>query len=214
MFSAVVYTTGRTGSNLITRNLATYFKVPHYNDNDISTDVDHGVVHCHNPLWFPSNNNFVCILSKRRNLFDAIMSILLGKTSNEFSTYTNKLIVPTTVSQLDFTNCYWFMKSFYASIDTSSFKQVLDIYYEDLIDNPSYLFSLLNIDSKTSYNLSEKSPYRYKDLILNVDLLRILFADLEKLTLTDDLIASFKNSIKMDLENSNKIISESFALRT
>jgi hypothetical protein len=197
MFSAVIYTTGRTGSQLIGHNLSSYFQSSYYDGR--SFNADHGVVHCHNPLWIPPNDNFICIISKRKNLFNAILSSLFGNISKEYVAYTNKNFEPLTISEFDFIRCYWFMKTFYKAIDTSYYKQIVEIYYEDIIDNPKHLFSCFNIDRNTEYNLSKKSPYCYSELILNFNELQSLFNDLEKLPVTTQLIDSLKKTIETDL---------------
>jgi hypothetical protein len=91
------------------------------------------------------------------------------------------------------------MKTFYKAIDTSYYKQIVEIYYEDIIDNPKHLFSCFNIDRNTEYNLSKKSPYCYSELILNFNELQSLFNDLEKLPVTTQLIDSLKKTIETDL---------------
>jgi len=198
MFSAVVYTTGRTGSHLICMNLSSYFQVPFYSNQN--STITGGVVHSHDPLWVPSSSSdFICILSKRKNIFDGIMSTLVGSISKEWIIYSNKSINPVVIDELDFTHCYWFMRAYYNAIDTSQFKKTIEIYQEDMLADPKYLFSLFDIDYDTQYELTKKSPYKYSDIVLNFSELKIVFDKLEKLPLTDELINNLKKSIKIDL---------------
>lgn len=197
MFSAVVYTTGRTGSHLICMNLSSYFQVPFYSNQN--SNITSGVVHSHDPLWVPSSSDFICILSKRKNIFNSIISNLVGRVSEEWTNYSNKSIDPVVIDELDFTHCYWFMRAYYNAIDTSKFKKTIEIYQEDLLKDSKYLFSLFDIDCATQYNLTEKSPYKYSDIVLNFLELKTMFGELEKLPLTDELVDALKGSIKIDL---------------
>jgi hypothetical protein len=197
MFRAVVYTTGRTGSQLICMNLASYFQVPFHSNQ--RSDITSGVVHAHNPLWVPSSDNFICVLSKRRNVFNSIISTLVGSISEEWTIYSDKSMNPVVIDELDFTHCYWFMRAYYNAIDTSQFKKTIEIYQEDMLADPKYLFSLFDIDYDTQYELTKKSPYKYSDIVLNFSELKIVFDKLEKLPLTDELINNLKKSIKIDL---------------
>jgi hypothetical protein len=200
MFSAVIYTTGRTGSQLIGKNLAAYFQVPFFYDHQ-NVNITNGVVHAHNPLWQPPTDDFICILSKRKNIFNSIISTLVGNITNEHTDYSNQTIAPTVIDELDFTHCYWFTRTYYNVIDTTKFKKIIEVYFENIVADPKHLFSLLDIDYDTQYSLSEKSPYKYTDIVTNFSELKNLFDNLEKLPLTDELIRTTKESISIDLTN-------------
>jgi len=196
MSPIVVYTTGRTGSSLICRNLSQYFKIPmSYEQYQLHTDI----VHCHNPLWTPSDNNSICVLSKRRDTFSLIMSTLVGKQSNEFVDYSGKHIPMFAVSESEFTGCFWFVRCFYHAINTNNFSKIIEIYYEDLMSDPKHLFSQFDINMCTDYYLSEKAPYRYQQLVSNWSELQMLYHELNQQPVTDELIESLKKSVRCDL---------------
>ena len=177
MVSAVIYTAGRTGSHLIETNLSSYFKSPMR--NWWKCDYEHGIVHAHNPFYIPPNNTFICIISKRKNEFSAILSLILTRTTAEFIEYTSKHIDSINISEDEFTNTYRYYKAYYQLVDTAKYDTMV-LYYEDMIDDPKYLFDQLGID-KEIISLSPKSPYDYS-YITNIGQLRILYDEYEKNT--------------------------------
>lgn len=197
MFKAVVYTTGRTGSTLICKNLADHFGVAHGRDRD--KKIIDGVVHAHNPLWRPPGPGWWCVLSRRRDLFTAVMSTMIGRMTNEFDNYKSHTIDPRSIEIQDFVNTVWFMRCFYQAIDLSKFSHVIDIYYEDLMTDPKHLFKQFGIDKSIDYRLSQRAPYRYQDLIINHDDLKTVFDRLMLQPVTPDLIDCLKKTIESDL---------------
>lgn len=182
--SAVVITPGRTGSQMIMKNFSNFSKIK--------------ITHTHNPLWKPQNNS-IAFVSRRRNVFNSISSTLVGTRSNEFTQYTNKIIEPFTVDRLEFENCFWFYSCYYNAIDRSQYAKVVDVWYEDLISDPKYLFGLIGVDRTTDLTFP-KSPYNYYQLITNIDQCQEWYDQLSKLPVTQNLIDSIKSSIKSDLD--------------
>ena len=194
-FSAVVYTAGRTGSHLIIKNLQSRYNAEVRLDHE--TNVTSGIVHTHNPLYDPPNDNFVAIISRRRNLFDSILSMELTKKTNEFSIYTDKEIQPYSIDINKFEDCYYFQKLFYKAIDRTKFSKVVDIYYEDLISSPD---SLSEFDIIT--NLTEgKSPYNHYEIITNINELKGVYHRLEQVEISNEQLEDFKKNVKADLDD-------------
>lgn len=199
MFSAVVFTPGRTGSQLILHNLIRYFKCNKRNWWD--TDIYNGcVIHSHNPLYIPPTDEFICVVSKRNDMFASILSTQIGIRTNEFIHYSNKDVEPFSVTPTQFIDCYHYNKCFYKSINYTRFKSVVEIEYYSLINDPSYLFSMFGVDANTVYNL-RKSPYRYQDLILNLEELKELYMNLEASDISAELLENFKLKVVNDLED-------------
>jgi CTP:phosphocholine cytidylyltransferase-like protein len=198
-FSAVVYTTGRTGSQLIVNNICQHYGVKSWSYRD--TEFTHGVVHSHSPVYVPPSDNFIAILSKRRNLFNSILSTIIAKHTNEFTIYTNKEIISFTVDINEFKNCYFFQKAFYHAVDLSKFNKVVEVYYEDLISDSDCLLTDFSI--KLDNSLSSKSPYNYYDIVTNIDELKDVFDLLEKTPLSDSEIDQYKLSVTADLDAIN-----------
>ena len=195
-FSAVVYTAGRTGSHLIVKNLIRQYRVQPRFDSDIGF-ID-GVVHTHNPLYIPPNNNFIAIISQRQNLFDSIISMEVTKITNEFVAYSNKPITPYAISIEQFKDCYFFQKAFYQAIDRTLYNKVIEINYEDLISNPDAL-SAVNV--KIDILLGNKSPYNYYELITNINELKEIYLQLEQIPITTKDVEQLKCTIGADLKD-------------
>ena len=195
MVSAVIYTAGRTGSHLIETNLSSYFKSPMR--NWWKCEYEHGIVHAHNPFYIPPNNTFICIISKRKNEFSAILSLILTRTTAEFIEYTSKHIDSINISEDEFTNTYRYYKAYYQLVDTAKYDTMV-LYYEDIIDDPKYLFSKFGVD-KVMVPIHQKSPYDYYKLIENVNALKILYDEYEKTPLSSEIIQQVKASIEQDL---------------
>lgn len=200
MFSAVIYTPGRTGSKLIQRNLIDQFTSLQKTWHD-KKPFDSGIVHCHNPLYIPPNKNFTCVISTRRNEFDAMLSMIITKHTKEFANYTNKTVDPFCVSETEFKSMFHYYVCFYELIDRSFFNNIVEIEYESLINDPKYLFSKFDIDKETQYNKIKKSPYDYYSLITNTDELKKLYIEMKSVPLTSDDINRVKNNIELDLHN-------------
>jgi|694.fasta_scaffold146030_2 hypothetical protein len=182
--SAVIITPGRTGSQLIRKNFQDFFNIR--------------ITHTHNPLWSPPAN-CIAFISKRRNMLESIASTLVGKRSNEFTSYTYKILESFTVDRTEFESCFWFYRCYYYIIDTTKFSKIIEVWHEDMLEDPKYLYGLLGIDKLTDYTFP-KSPYDYYQLISNIDQCRGWFDCLVKQPITQDLIDSFKSSITADLE--------------
>jgi len=164
MTSLVVITAGRTGSLLIVDNLRRHFK---------------DVYHTHDPLYIPANHDSICVISKRKNDFLAMISMQIGVKTNEYLTYTNKDVEPFIIEVKDFTNFYLHYNAIYTQIKTEYYKKIIEIYYEDLLDDPQHLFSLFGIDALTDYKLTLKCPYNYEKLVLNLKELKGLYDSYE-----------------------------------
>jgi hypothetical protein len=198
----VIFTTGRTGSQLIRFNLSTHFQLPslEYQHNNIEI-TQSTVIHNHNPLWVPPDNSFcTAIISRRRNLFESIISALVAEKTKEFFQYTNRTISPFYVEPLDFTHRYFFEKTYYEIINYNRFDKVVEVYYEDMMSDKKHLFSLVGVDKEILLDLTTKSPYNNRQLISNIDELDVLFKELQDTRPITDLdIENTRNSIHNDL---------------
>ena len=179
----VVFSPGRTGSQLIANNIRHHYKC--------------AVVHTHNPMYNPLCQS-VAIISKRRNMFNALMSAFVSQISGEFFSYTANTIYKVTIPNDAFRNRYIFYKVFYEIVNLNYFDRVIDIFYEDMVNDATYLFSHFGVDKDISMQLSPKSPYDYS-YITNIDQLRILYDEYEKTPLSSEIIENVKWSIEKDL---------------
>ena len=153
MGSFVVSSPCRTGSTIILNNLL--------------KNKNNTVVHNHNSEWQPPNSNFVCILSRRKDRFAAVVShAVMDATKQPPHTYSST-VVSLTINVNRFRNLYLSHKIFYSKINLDSYKQVVEIWYEELISDPYYLFRELGQHQQTDYTTIPKSPYDYSKLITN-----------------------------------------------
>lgn len=156
-----IYSTSRSGSNLIADNLkeklnAQVAKL--YREEDCPEDID--------------EKDSICILSRRRDIFSKTLSELLNHVHQSHSIYNFNIIKPFAVDKHLFRTYYSKNLKFFEKVDTSNFQKTVDIYFEDLISDPYYLFRQLGYNIETDYSLCPKSPYNYYSIITNVDELR------------------------------------------
>ena len=161
----VVYSPARTGSSLIVGNLEKYFGVP--------------AVHTHDFAWTPPDDTYTCIISRRAPLIDSVLSVIMAEYTDEYATYTNKEIEPFNVHTGKFTTLYSIHRDFYNSIDRTQFKNVVEIEYDQLMNDPHYLFAQLGINEQTRYDIRQRSPYNYYKLFTNIDELKTIAEGLD-----------------------------------
>jgi hypothetical protein len=88
--------------------------------------------------------------------------------TGEMSVYSGKQFDQFDVSLENFKALFAAHNEYYRELDLSCYQQVVDIWFEDLISDPWYLFKQFNIVEKTSYGV-QKSPNRYQQLVKNID---------------------------------------------
>jgi hypothetical protein len=187
MTSFVVFTPGRTGSQLIFKNL-----LQHFGKNS--------AVHCHNPLSKPTTDNSWAIVCLLRDVFSAIVSSLVGKRTKEYTQYQGEYNTRFSVDQIEFEDTYQHHKLFYQAIEHYNFVKVIDIYYEDLISDPKSLFASLGIEKDIDLTLQEKSPYKNKELLINLAQCQQWFDYLDSQTIPDSQLDLYRSGIEQDLE--------------
>ena len=187
-FSVVVFTAGRTGSHLIKHNLSKYF------DSD-------QVIQTHNPLLELPASTTIPVISRRRNMFDAIISMIVASRIDKFHWTQHDATInidPFDIDVLDFENSFVFQTAFYRAIDARKFTNSIEIFYEDMVDDLTYLFSKFG-QNHTIENLLSKSPYDSNSLITNIDQLQNLYNQLNAIGISDDVYENFITSINNDL---------------
>ena len=190
MFSAVVFGAGRTGSHLIKRNLADYFKSNH-------------VIQTHNPLLQLPTAHTVPVISRRASMFDAIISMFVASKLDKFhwtSANLNINIESFEITSTEFTNMFVFQTAFYQAIDSRKFTNSIEIVYEELLADPKYLFSKFGHDHDIK-NLLTKSPYDANSSIANIDQLKDLYSDLSATGITAQDYDFFIQNVENDLKN-------------
>lgn len=195
----LIYSPGRTGSSII---------------RDALPVIGTGNA-THNPVYIPDDpENTIAIVSRRRDEFALAMSKIISDVTCEFTAYTKKEIAPFTVSDDLFVSHWRFNRLFYLGLDLSKFEQTLEIYLEDMLTDPKYLFSLFGIDkamlqtpvgklaNQAHYSINKpiyysvKSLYAYQNIITNWQNLYQLYLTLQDIEFTDKEIQLFKNDKK------------------
>jgi hypothetical protein len=160
-----IFTPGRTGSHLITRNLVDYYDSKQFNDHEQNLTL--GVVHSHYALWEPPDAEWIGIVSTRKNDFAAICSMHIARRTNDWFEYTNAPVQEFTIDYDDFVETFKHRVLFYQAFDPTKFLKTITICYENLIADSTYLFGQLDIVRETDFSVLDKSPYNYKKIIKN-----------------------------------------------
>jgi hypothetical protein len=105
-------------------------------------------------------------LSKRQDQFAEVISHAVMDITGEVHIYSNAT-APFAVDLNRFYNLYHAHKSFYNKIHLDGYTKVVDIWYDQLISDPYYLYRELGQNQKTDYTTIPKSPYDYRQLITN-----------------------------------------------
>jgi hypothetical protein len=134
----------------------------------------------HNPEWTPYRDDFICILSKRKDRFATVLSHAVMDTTGEIHDYSNAL-EPFEISPSRFRKLYLSHQQFYTRIQLDCYKHIVEVWYEKLISNPHYLFKQLGEHQRTNYSTVSKSPYDYTKLILNYDHLKQIANNMDQL---------------------------------
>jgi hypothetical protein len=173
----------RTGSILIAQALGKILSKPVIKFNfDWQNIIDvnkTSILHSHRPnlpLIF-DRRQYVLIVSRRRDTFLGAISEVVSRHTGEFETYTKNEIdlinsppFKHHVDVGDFDKVFCDRNDFYKQIDTSEYAHVVDVYLEDVLQYPYYLFERIGFTQKIATPIETvKSPYRGRDIISNYD---------------------------------------------
>ena len=182
----IIYTPGRTGSHIILEALAgenkevggllnaePYWHTFSRGSFNLTNNV---VIHTHSLDVIKELNlnpaSLTLILSRRKDVFTQTMSHLVANITNEWSgkEYSNKSITPQIISKNVFLNIAREFNEWPKNISITDYKKVVSIYYEDIIEyGIQHIAKALDIEYIESSigKIQRKSPYNYKDCILN-----------------------------------------------
>jgi hypothetical protein len=120
----------------------------------------------------PPHDDFVCILSRRRDVFASVLSHAVLDITQEPNNYTNKSLAPFAINPDRFHGLYTNHVNFYKNLDLTFFKTKIEIWFEELISDPYYLFRQLGQAGETNYSVIDRSPYNYYELVTNIEQLK------------------------------------------
>jgi hypothetical protein len=114
----------------------------------------------------------ILIMSLRRDLFAQVMSLVISNITQEWNgkEYSKKQIIPQKFDPAQFLRILEHQKEWINDINTELYQKVVTIYYEDLVAQKSeFLAQQLGIPyvEDQVIKVNEKSPYCYKDIVLN-----------------------------------------------
>jgi hypothetical protein len=133
-----------------------------------TVSTDNVIIHSHYPnLEIIDKSNWIALISRRREDFNCVIS--------------NNLI-PFHVSRERFISEYRRILHFYNDIDTTGFAKVIDVWSEDMLQYPKYLYNLFDIDNSIDYNITNKSPYN-ETSIININELKLIWQQIGSPTL-------------------------------
>jgi len=182
-----IFSPGRTGSHIILEMLAgtpfnkggladAYGLWLPMNEKECQQYIkdQNVVIHLHNINLIKELDPtaIILIISLRRDVFAQAMSSVVAKLVDEWSgkDYSNKIVEPVVFDKLKFINHLELLLNWQNKLNLSNYKKVVTIYYEDLIDQGAeFLANKLNLEYAQSKvgHVYQKSPYLYKDIILN-----------------------------------------------
>ena len=134
-------------------------------------------LHTHNPRYKTHNDRLATLIKlRRRDIFAALMSNCLVWHTGQSTDYTKLDIEPFSVplSQFEF---HYAGHLYHHAIDVKEarFGNVVDMYFEDFVNNHDHALKLLDLKLNVlkTHNQSvkklvqNKSPYNYRDIVLN-----------------------------------------------
>ena len=134
----------------------------------------------HDPLEVVDYPNTVLVMISRRDIFSSIMSQMIWNKTREHISYTNMHVDPFEIDASSFDSAYTWQKNFQQQHDFSRpYKEIFKFEFEQILQNHNIVFDTLNIRSVRKINLPPKSPYRYQDLVLNLDQCQIWYNNYE-----------------------------------
>ena len=158
-----ILSVGRTGGTLIAKNLR------RLNLNKDKCSVEHQPLMLHKEnLDYPvvshvptaQTKNNTPVLSKRRCIYNSVLSVAIMNHTHESHQYTTDWDTQSFILPKDtFISTYLYFLEFYNRIDLSVYDCApVTVYYEDMINDPLYLFKQFGIELKTDYSLCTQSP--------------------------------------------------------
>ena len=193
-----IFSPGRTGSHIILEMIAgtpftkggladAYGLWLPLNEKEYQQYINHEnvVIHLHDIELIKNLDpaTVTLIISLRKNLFEQAMSLIVARIVNEWSgkDYSNKSVDPVTFNETKFIHILKMLLTWQNNLDLSGYKKVITIYYEDLVEQgEEFLAKELNLkyDRTLVGKVNQKSPYFYKDIIINWATLYQKFLDL------------------------------------
>ena len=187
----VVYGSGRTGSHWVESILIGLLAPTSFRYANCSLLPGGWIYHTNNIdelLAMPREirDSVTLVVCDRSNYFDAAVSYVVAKHTNEFFVYTDTPVAPFNVDPDDFTNLLHGLHTTHQLVDSEvipSYNRVIRIDYNSLVAAATpekYVADQLGIEYTVNSEYthqSVKNPRNYKDLILNWEDLHQLYQE-------------------------------------
>lgn len=153
----VIIAPPRVGNHLLASIIhSTQAKIEITHDSNIITDY---------------KNTHLLLLNRRKQFLALMSQMIWNRTRHSIDYPDNYELHSFEVSEKEFIDAYKFNNYHWQCtlqrkepwISTTIF------YYEDFVNNPQHVFTTLNIRPKAPIVYSKKSPYKYQDVIINVE---------------------------------------------
>jgi hypothetical protein len=135
-----------------------------------NTTTAGNIILTHNPWYELDYHNTCLILLSRRDKTAAILSQMIGKRTKQWTKYEitpDPFLVDCDLGS-DLYHAYMFNRWYEKSHDLSRpYAKIQNLYFEDYVDNHDHVFSTLGLSPVRSVVLPQKSPYSYRDIIIN-----------------------------------------------
>ena len=142
------------------------------------------VFRTHDPTLNAGDNdlNVTLIIADRRDRFSALMSNAIVRHTGQSTHYPTTKITPFELDPGIFEWDYKLYLDYYTKHDLSRlYAGVFKVYYEDFVNDHSYIKRLLNLPATTVDSveirqlLNTPAPYHYEDIITNWQQLKTLY---------------------------------------
>ena len=187
----IVYGPGRTGSHWVESILIGLLAPTSLRYLSCSLLPDGWIYHTNHwneLLGMPREirDSVTLVVCNRSNYFDAAVSYVVAKHTNEFFVYTDTPVAPFNVDPDDFTNLLYGLYDAFQLVDSEvipRYNSVIHIDYNSLVAAAvpeKYVADQLDIDYTVNSEYTHqsiKNPRNYKELILNWEELHQLYQE-------------------------------------
>ena len=164
----------RSGTHLVMSYLQSVYNFPtvHYSPDYKFDYADNTIVHTHDPMFTVDNivdlSNVTLIVVKRQDLFSQLMSSAIAERSGQWVKYGLGNIKPFNYPIIDFRQDLLDAFAWYRDLELGkNYHEIIFVQYEHFIEyGVSYLSKKLG-NSFLTIDLAPKSPFNFKDLIIN-----------------------------------------------
>jgi hypothetical protein len=136
--------------------------------------ADRPAVKTHDPrLELDDYTQWTLILLNRRDRFAALMSTMIMDHTKQFSRYPHickdRWSVQCDTRTSSFYIVYWALREKYMMSHDflKPYGRVIQMWYEDFVTDPGWVYRKLGLTQKKPIEYPDRSPYDYREMIIN-----------------------------------------------